>query len=123
MPHRPRPHPSPPRLCRRRSARQELREPPLRSTRHPRHSATPRLDERLLNMEHRPLGRTGIQVSSLCLGTMMFGAWGNTDEGEYARLVHTAPAPGINLIDTPAVHASGAAEENLGRTTPGAPTN
>ena len=29
-------------------------------------------------MEYRPLGRTGVQVSKLCLGTMMFGAWGNT---------------------------------------------
>ena len=29
-------------------------------------------------MDYRPLGRTGVQVSKLCLGTMMFGAWGNT---------------------------------------------
>jgi aryl-alcohol dehydrogenase-like predicted oxidoreductase len=29
-------------------------------------------------MEYRPLGRTGVQVSKLCLGTMMFGAWGQS---------------------------------------------
>ena len=33
-------------------------------------------------MEYRPLGRTGVQVSKLCLGTMMFGAWGNTDHDD-----------------------------------------
>src|SRR3546814_17883712 len=66
-------------------------------------------------MEHRPLGRTGIQVSSLCLGTMMFGAWGNTDEGECARMVHTALDSGINFIDTADVYAFGEYEEILGR--------
>ncbi|MDX6659703.1 MAG: hypothetical protein QOJ55_525, partial [Solirubrobacteraceae bacterium] len=30
-------------------------------------------------MEMRPFGRTGVKVSPLCLGAMMFGAWGNTD--------------------------------------------
>ena len=36
-------------------------------------------------MEYRPLGRTGVQVSKLCLGTMMFGAWGNTDHAKPER--------------------------------------
>src|SRR3546814_605396 len=66
-------------------------------------------------MEHLPLGRTGIQVSSLCLGTIMFGAWGNTDEGECARMVHTALDSGINFIDTADVYAFGESEEILGR--------
>jgi aryl-alcohol dehydrogenase-like predicted oxidoreductase len=35
-------------------------------------------------MEYRPLGRTGVQVSQLCLGTMMFGAWGNPDSARDA---------------------------------------
>ena len=43
-------------------------------------------------MEYRPLGRTGVQVSKLCLGTMMFGAWGNADH-EDCRPCGGAPAP------------------------------
>ena len=39
-------------------------------------------------MEYRPLGRTGVQVSKLCLGTMMFGAWGNTDHDDSIRIIH-----------------------------------
>src|SRR3546814_295827 len=66
-------------------------------------------------MDHRPLGRTGIQVSSLCLVTMMFGAWRNTVEGECARMVHTALDSGINFIDTADVYAFGESEEILGR--------
>jgi hypothetical protein len=41
-------------------------------------------------MEYRPLGRTGVQVSKLCLGTMMFGAWGNADHGDSTRIIHAA---------------------------------
>ena len=33
-------------------------------------------------MEYRPLGRTGVKVSPLCLGAMMFGAWGNEDHDD-----------------------------------------
>ena len=36
-------------------------------------------------MEHRTLGRTGVSVSKLCLGAMMFGAWGNPDHDESIR--------------------------------------
>ena len=39
-------------------------------------------------MELRPLGRTGVQVTKLCLGTMMFGAWGNTDHDDSIRIIH-----------------------------------
>ena len=42
-------------------------------------------------MEYRPLGRTGVQVSKLCLGTMMFGAWGNADH-DSIRIIHSALA-------------------------------
>lgn len=41
-------------------------------------------------MRTRPLGRTGIQVSPYCLGTMMFGPAGNPDRAECIRIVHRA---------------------------------
>jgi len=64
---------------------------------------------------HRVLGRTGIKVSPLCLGTMMFGAWGNEDEDECIRMVHTALDAGVNFVDTADVYAFGQSEEILGR--------
>lgn len=66
-------------------------------------------------MEHRPLGRTGLQVSPLCLGTMMFGAWGNPDQDECVRMVHAALDAGVNVIDTADVYAFGESEEIVGR--------
>jgi aryl-alcohol dehydrogenase-like predicted oxidoreductase len=66
-------------------------------------------------MTFRSLGRTGIQVSPLCLGTMMFGAWGNTDSDECIRIIHRALDAGINVVDTADVYASGESEEILGR--------
>lgn len=66
-------------------------------------------------MEFRALGRTGIQVSPLCLGTMMFGAWGNTDEDECVRIIHRALDAGLNFVDTADVYAAGQTEEILGR--------
>ena len=51
-------------------------------------------------MDYRPLGRTGVQVSKLCLGTMMFGAWGNPDHDDSIRIIHRAIDAGINFIDT-----------------------
>jgi predicted aldo/keto reductase-like oxidoreductase len=54
-------------------------------------------------MEYRPLGRTGVQVSKLCLGTMMFGAWGNTDHDDSIRIIHRALDAGVNFLDTFAV--------------------
>jgi aryl-alcohol dehydrogenase-like predicted oxidoreductase len=66
-------------------------------------------------MDYRPLGRTGVQVSKLCLGTMMFGAWGNTDHDDSIRIIHRAIDAGINFIDTADVYSAGESEEILGK--------
>ena len=66
-------------------------------------------------MEHRPLGRTGVSVSKFCLGTMMFGAWGNPDHDESIRIIHAALDAGINFIDTADVYARGESEEIVGK--------
>jgi len=66
-------------------------------------------------MELRPLGRTGVQVSPLCLGAMMFGAWGNTDHDDSIRIIHRALDAGINFIDTADVYARGESEEIVGK--------
>ena len=66
-------------------------------------------------MEHRVLGRTGVRVSPLCLGTMMFGAWGNEDVDECVRMVHQALDAGVNVVDTADVYAFGQSEEILGK--------
>ena len=66
-------------------------------------------------MELRPLGRTGVQVSKLCLGTMMFGAWGNTDHDDSIRIIHAALDAGINFVDTADVYSAGESEEILGK--------
>ena len=50
------------------------------------------------DMEYRKLGRSGLKVSPLCLGTMMFG--GPTDEPTATRIIDHARAAGINFIDT-----------------------
>jgi aryl-alcohol dehydrogenase-like predicted oxidoreductase len=62
-------------------------------------------------MEYRTLGRTGVQVSPLCLGAMMFGAWGNTDHDDSVRIIHRAIDAGINFIDTADVYSRGESEE------------
>ncbi len=66
-------------------------------------------------MEYRPLGRTGVQVSKLCLGTMMFGAWGNPDHEDSIRIIHEALDAGINFVDTADVYSSGESEEIVGK--------
>ena len=66
-------------------------------------------------MEHRTLGRTGVHVSPLCLGAMMFGAWGNPDHGESVRIIERALEAGINFIDTADVYSSGESEEIVGK--------
>jgi aryl-alcohol dehydrogenase-like predicted oxidoreductase len=66
-------------------------------------------------MEYRPLGRTGVSVSKLCLGAMMFGAWGNTDHDESIRIIHAALDAGINFIDTADVYSQGESEEIVGK--------
>lgn len=62
-------------------------------------------------MELRNLGRTGVRVSPLCLGAMMFGAWGNSDHDESVRIIHRALDAGINFIDTADVYSAGESEE------------
>lgn len=66
-------------------------------------------------MELRPLGRTGVQVSKLCLGTMMFGAWGNTDHDDSIRIIHRSLDAGINFVDTADVYSAGESEEIVGK--------
>src|SRR5919206_5122452 len=66
-------------------------------------------------MNYRPLGRSGVQVSPLCLGTMMFGPWGNPDHDDSVRVIHRALDAGINFVDTADVYALGEAEEIVGK--------
>jgi hypothetical protein len=73
---------------------------------------TPQSEE---NMNYRTLGRTGIRVSPYALGTMMFGAMGNTDHDESVRIIHRALDAGINFIDTADVYSSGESEVIVGK--------
>ncbi len=66
-------------------------------------------------MKYRNLGSTGIKVSPLCLGSMMFGAWGNTDHDDSVRIIHAALDGGINFIDTADMYAAGESEEIVGK--------
>jgi aryl-alcohol dehydrogenase-like predicted oxidoreductase len=66
-------------------------------------------------MDYRTLGRTGMKVSPLCLGAMMFGSWGNTDHEESIRIIHRALDAGINFIDTADVYSRGESEEIVGK--------
>jgi aryl-alcohol dehydrogenase-like predicted oxidoreductase len=66
-------------------------------------------------MESRGLGSTGVQVSPLCLGAMMFGAWGETDHDKSIAIIHRALDAGINFIDTADVYARGESEEIVGK--------
>jgi aryl-alcohol dehydrogenase-like predicted oxidoreductase len=64
-------------------------------------------------MNHRPLGHSGLQVSPLCLGTMMFAD--RTDEAEAARIVALAREAGVNFIDTADQYSRGGSEAMVGR--------
>ena len=64
-------------------------------------------------MDYRTLGRTGLKVSPLCLGTMMFG--GPTDEATAHRIIHKAADGGVNFVDTADVYEQGRSEEIVGR--------
>jgi aryl-alcohol dehydrogenase-like predicted oxidoreductase len=66
-------------------------------------------------MEYRPLGRTGITVSHLCLGGMMFGAFGNPDHDDAIKIIRRALDAGINFIDTADGYSAGESEEILGK--------
>jgi aryl-alcohol dehydrogenase-like predicted oxidoreductase len=65
-------------------------------------------------MDYRSLGRTGIRVSPLCLGAMMFGAWGGTELDESAAMIGRALDAGVNFIDTADVYSWGGSEEIVG---------
>ncbi|MBM0257425.1 aldo/keto reductase [Micromonospora sp. 4G55] len=65
-------------------------------------------------MERRLLGRTGVSVSPLALGAMMFGAWGNNDRKASGGIIHRALDAGINFIDTADLYAGGESEEIVG---------
>ena len=66
-------------------------------------------------MEMRVLGATGMRVSPLCLGTMMFGGMGNPDHKDCARIIHRALDAGINFLDTADVYSRGESEEIVGK--------
>jgi aryl-alcohol dehydrogenase-like predicted oxidoreductase len=69
-------------------------------------------------MELRALGTTGVKVSRLCLGTMMFGdrgREGNPDHGECIRIIHRALDAGINFVDTADIYSQGESEEIVGK--------
>ena len=66
-------------------------------------------------MKYRTLGRTGVKVSTLCLGAMMFGAFGNRDTDECVSIIDAALDAGINFIDTADVYSRGESEEIVGR--------
>src|SRR3954464_3947049 len=66
-------------------------------------------------MQYRPLGRTGVQVSPLCLGAMMFGPWGNDDRADSIRIIHRALDAGVNFVDTADVYSAGESEEIVGK--------
>ncbi len=64
-------------------------------------------------MQYRSLGRSGLKVSPICLGTMMFGD--RTDHAEAERIVDCARAAGVNFIDTADVYAKGESERIVGK--------
>jgi aryl-alcohol dehydrogenase-like predicted oxidoreductase len=68
-----------------------------------------------MTKQQSPLRRTGVQVSPLCLGAMMFGDWGNKDHDESIRIIHRALDAGINFVDTADVYSRGESEEIVGK--------
>jgi aryl-alcohol dehydrogenase-like predicted oxidoreductase len=64
-------------------------------------------------MEYRSLGRTGVQVSALCLGGMLFGE--QTDEAEALTIMDRAVDAGLNFVDTANIYTRGRSEEIIGR--------
>lgn len=66
-------------------------------------------------MEHRNLGHTGMYVSPLCLGAMMFGAFGERDHDTSIGIIHAALDAGINFVDTADIYAQGESEVIVGK--------
>jgi aryl-alcohol dehydrogenase-like predicted oxidoreductase len=77
---------------------------------------------RCLDMQYKLLGNTGLQVSTICLGTMTFGPgegiWGKIGglgQAEADELIKASVDAGVNFIDTADVYSAGHSEETLGR--------
>ncbi|MEU3771236.1 aldo/keto reductase [Amycolatopsis keratiniphila] len=66
-------------------------------------------------MQYRTLGRTGVQVSTLALGAMNFGAIGRTTQDEATAIVDAALEGGVNLIDTADMYSAGESEKMVGK--------
>lgn len=66
-------------------------------------------------MEYVRLGGTGVKVSNLCLGCMMFGDWGNKDHKESIEVIHAALDSGINFLDTANIYSQGESEQIVGK--------
>ncbi|MEO6192204.1 MAG: aldo/keto reductase [Thermoanaerobaculia bacterium] len=66
-------------------------------------------------MEYRNLGKSGLKVSPLCLGAMMFGSWGNPDHEDSIRIIHRALDAGINFVDTANGYSEGESEVIVGK--------
>jgi aryl-alcohol dehydrogenase-like predicted oxidoreductase len=66
-----------------------------------------------MTMQYRRLGKSGVMVSPICLGTMMFGD--RTDAAEAGRIVASAREAGVNFIDTADVYADGGSERITGK--------
>src|SRR5213080_3500239 len=66
-------------------------------------------------MDRRALAGTGVHVTPLCLGAMMFGAWGERDRDVAIGIIHRALDAWINFIDTADVYSRGESEEIVGR--------
>ena len=64
-------------------------------------------------MRYREMGRTGLRVSEICLGTMTFG--NQVDEAEAIKIIEGALAGGVNFLDTADVYAEGRSEEIVGK--------
>jgi aryl-alcohol dehydrogenase-like predicted oxidoreductase len=66
-------------------------------------------------MDYRPLGRTGVAVSQLCLGAMMLGPAGNPDHDDAIQIIHRALDSGINFVDTADAYSGGESELIVGK--------
>jgi aryl-alcohol dehydrogenase-like predicted oxidoreductase len=64
-------------------------------------------------VEYRNLGRTGVKVSQLCLGTMMFGR--STNEADSVAIIERALDQGVNFVDTANAYSAGASERYVGK--------
>ena len=64
-------------------------------------------------MQYRKLGRTGLKVSAICLGTMIYGS--QVDEAESINIIEGALANGINFLDTADAYIEGRSEEVVGK--------